>query len=65
MKQIKARDLEIIEQEKQEEQANEANLAQSIADLKIQNTKKDQRIPDLSQTIADLNVQIQQLKGGK
>ena len=63
MKSIKIKDLEIIEQEKVEQELPQKNLALSMAQLAIENKKKDMLIQQLSQTVASLNVELAKVKG--
>lgn len=64
MKSIKIKDLEIIEQEKEMQEIPQKNFATSLADLAIENKKKDLLITQLTQAVANLNVEITKLKGG-
>lgn len=47
-----------------EERISGQNTVRAIADLAVENAKKDLLIQQLAQTIANLNIEIQQLKGG-
>lgn len=47
-----------------EERISGQNTVRAIADLNVENAKKDLLIQQLAQTIANLNIEIQQLKGG-
>ncbi|WPZ17776.1 hypothetical protein UM396_14420 [Geobacillus subterraneus] len=64
MKSIRIKDLEIVEQERQQEELAEKNTATTLAQLAIENKKKDLLITQLTQTIANLNIEIAKLKGG-
>ncbi|RLQ08635.1 hypothetical protein NSQ51_13380 [Geobacillus sp. FSL K6-0789] len=64
MKSIRIKDLEIVEQERQQEESTEKNTAAALAQLTIENKKKDLLITQLTQTIANLNIEIAKLKGG-
>ncbi|OKO91408.1 hypothetical protein BRO54_2685 [Geobacillus proteiniphilus] len=64
MKSIRIKDLEIVEQERQQEESTEKNTAAVLAQLTIENKKKDLLITQLTQTIANLNIEIAKLKGG-
>ncbi|MBV4432238.1 hypothetical protein KM803_13015 [Clostridium tyrobutyricum] len=46
-----------------DEQGN-LNIAKAIADLNVSNAKKDALIQQLTGTIANLNIEIAQIKGG-
>lgn len=64
MKSIKIKDLEIIEQEKLGQELPQKNIAMSMAQLAVENKKKDVLIQQLSQTVASLNLEVVKLKGG-
>lgn len=64
MKSICIKDLEIVEQERQREEAIETNTAIALARLALENQKKDTLIEQLTQTVANLNLEIMKLKGG-
>lgn len=64
MKSIRVKDLEIVEQERQQEESTEKNTAAALAQLTIESKKKDLLITQLTQTIANLNIEIAKLKGG-
>ena len=60
MKSIRIKDLEIVEQEQKMEQIP----TQMLAELTIDNKKKDILIAQLTNTVAMLNLEINKLKGG-
>ena len=64
MKSIRIKDLEIVEQERQREEAIETSTSMALARLAIENQKKDVLIEQLTQTVANLNLEIMKLKGG-
>lgn len=64
MKSIRIKDLEIVEQERQREEAIETSTAMALARLVLENQKKDVLIEQLTQTVANLNLEIMKLKGG-
>lgn len=64
MKSIRIKDLEIVEQERQQEEAIETSTAMALAQLVLENQKKDTLIEQLTQTVANLNIEIVKLKGG-
>lgn len=64
MKSIRIKDLEIVEQERQQEESTEKNTAAALAQLTIESKKKDMLIAQLTQTVANLNIEITKLKGG-
>lgn len=64
MKSIKIKDLEIIEKEKETQEIPQKNFATSLAELAIENKKKDVLITQLTQAVANLNIEITKLKGG-
>ena len=64
MKSIRIKDLEIVEQERQREEAIETSTTMALAQLAIENQKKDVLIEQLTQTVANLNLEIMKLKGG-
>lgn len=49
---------------KEEKLITNQNTVKAIAELSIENKKKDFLIQNMAQTIATLNIEIQQLKGG-
>lgn len=64
LKSIRIKDLEIVEQERQQSEIVEKSTAEVLAQLSVENKKKDVLIVQLTQTIADLNIEISKLKGG-
>lgn len=50
--------------EKEDKKIIEQNTVKAIAELNVENKKKDMLIQNMAQTIAGLNIEIQQLKGG-
>ncbi|MED4978752.1 hypothetical protein P9726_03335 [Geobacillus stearothermophilus] len=64
MKSIRIKDLEIVEQERQQEELAEKNTVAVLVQLAIENQKKDMMIAQLMQTVANLNIEITKLKGG-
>lgn len=64
MKSIRIKDLEIVEQERQREEAIETITAMALARLALENQKKDVLIEQLTQTVANLNLEIMKFKGG-
>lgn len=64
MKSIRIKDLEIVEQERQREEAIETSTAMALSRLSLENQKKDILIEQLTQTVANLNLEIMKLKGG-
>lgn len=64
MKSIRIKDLEIVEQERQQEELAEKNTATVLAQSAIENKKRDLLITRLTQTITNLNIEIAKLKGG-
>lgn len=64
MKSIRIKDLEIIEEERKQEELAEKNTATALVQLTIENKKKDLLITQLTQTVANLNIEIAKLKGG-
>lgn len=64
MKSIRIKDLEIVEQERQQGEAIETSTAMALARLALENQKKDVLIEQLTQTVANLNLEIMKLKGG-
>lgn len=60
MKSIRIKDLEIVEQEQKTEQIP----MKTLAELTIDNQKKDILIAQLTNTVAMLNLEINKLKGG-
>ena len=61
MKSIRIKDLEIVEQEQKAEQIP----MKTLAELTIDNKKKDILIAQLTNTVAMLNLEINKLKRGK
>ena len=64
MKSIRIKDLEIVEQERQQKEVAEKNTSMALAQLALENQKKDILIEQLTQTVANLNIEIMKLKGG-
>ncbi|EMI10355.1 hypothetical protein [Anoxybacillus gonensis] len=64
MKSIKIKDLEIVEQERQQNELAEKNTVLTLAQLALENKKKDAVITQLTKTIASLNIEIAKIKGG-
>lgn len=64
MKSIRIKDLEIVEQERKQEELAEKNTMNALVQLTIENKKKDLLITQLTQTVANLNIEITKLKGG-
>lgn len=64
MKSIRIKDLEIVEQERQQEEAAEKSTTMALAQLALENQKKEVLIEQLTKTVADLNLEIMKLKGG-
>lgn len=64
MKSIRIKDLEIVEQERQQEETVEKSTAMALAQLALENQKKDMMIAQLTQAVANLNIEISKLKGG-
>ena len=60
MKSIRIKDLEVVEQEQKAEQIP----MKTLAELTIDNKKKDILIAQLTNTVAMLNLEINKLKGG-
>ena len=50
--------------EKESKKLTEQNTVKAIADLAVSNKQKDLLIQQLSQTVANLNIEIAKLKGG-
>ena len=46
------------------EQLGKQNTAKAIADLSVENAKKDALIQQLAGTVSNLNIKIAQLQGG-
>lgn len=63
MKTIKIKDLEIIEQEKQLEELSGKTTAAAMAQLSVENKKKDALIQQLTKTTAELSVELAKVKG--
>lgn len=63
MKTIKIKDLEIIEQEKQLEELSGKTTATAMAQLSVENKKKDALIQQLTKTTAELSVELAKVKG--
>ncbi len=54
-----------LEQEREEEIANPQQvMSKQIADLAIDNKKKDMLIQNLAKTVSELNIKVSQLEGG-
>ena len=64
MKSIRIRDLEIVEQERKHGEIAEKSTAIALGQLALENQKKDILITQLTQTVANLNIEIMKLKGG-
>lgn len=64
MRSIKIKDLEIIEQEKETNQSAEQSTVHALAQLTVENAKKDLLIQNLSKSVADLTLEIAKIKGG-
>ena len=64
MKSIRIKGLEIVEQERKQEELAEKNTTNALVQLTIENKKKDLLITQLTQTVANLNIEITKLKGG-
>lgn len=64
MKCIRIKDLEIVEQERRQEEVAEKSTSMALAQLVLESQKKDVLIEQLTQTVANLNVEIAKLKGG-
>lgn len=64
LKSIKIKDLEIVEQERQQSETTEKSTTATLAQLAVENKKKDILIAQLTQAIANLNIEIEKLKGG-
>jgi hypothetical protein len=64
MIQIKVTDLEIVQSERENEIAVPQNTAKAIANLAIDNMKKGVAIQQLTQMVANLNIEIKKLQGG-
>lgn len=64
MKSIRIKDLEIVEQERQQQEVAEKTTSMVLAQLALENQKKDVLIEQLTQTVANLNIEIARLKGG-
>lgn len=64
MKSIRIKDLEIVEQERQQSEIAEKSTAATLAQLAVENKKKDILIAQLTQTVANLNIEMAKLKGG-
>ena len=60
MKSIRIKDLEIVEQEQKAEQIP----MKTLAELTVDNKKKDILIAQLTNTVAMLNLEINKIKGG-
>lgn len=64
MKSIRIKDLEIVEQERRQEEAVKRSTSMALAQLTLENQKKDVLIEQLTQTVSKLNIEIAKLKGG-
>ena len=64
MKSIRIKDLEIVEQERKHVEIAEKSTAMALGQLALENQKKDILITQLTQTVANLNIEIMKLKGG-
>ncbi|MBA2878066.1 hypothetical protein HNR63_001120 [Anoxybacillus kamchatkensis] len=64
MKSIRIKDLEIVEQERKHGEIAEKSTSMALAQLALENQKKDILITQLTQTVANLNIEIMKLKGG-
>lgn len=64
MKSIRIRDLEIVEQEQRQEEAVKKSTSMALAQLALENHKKDVLIERLTQTVANLNIEVARLRGG-
>lgn len=64
MKSIRIKDLEIVEQEQRQEEAVKKSMSMALTQLSLENRKKDILITQLTQTVANLNIEIMKLKGG-
>lgn len=64
MKSIRIKDLEILEQEQRQEEAVKKSTSMALARLALENQKKDVLIEQLTQTVANLNIEVARLKGG-
>ena len=64
LKSITIKDLEIVEQERQQKEVAEKSTSMALAQLALENQKKDILITQLTQTVANLNIEIMKLKGG-
>lgn len=64
MKSIRIKDLEIVEQERKHGEIAEKSTAMVLGQLALENQKKDILITQLTQTVANLNIEIMKLKGG-
>lgn len=64
MKSIRIKDLEVVEQEQRQEEAVKKSTSMALAQLSLENRKKDILITQLTQTVANLNIEIMKLKGG-
>lgn len=64
MKSIRIKDLEIVEQEQRQEEEVKKSTSMALAQLALENQKKDVLIEQLAQTVANLNIEVARLKGG-
>ncbi|GGJ68272.1 hypothetical protein GGR02_001815 [Anoxybacillus voinovskiensis] len=64
MKSIRIKDLEIVEQERQQSEMTEKSIALTLAQLALENKKKDAVIAQLTKTVSALNIEITKWKGG-
>ena len=63
MKSIRIKDLEIVEQEQRQEEAVKKSTSMALAQLALENQKKDVLIEQLTQTVVNLNIEVARLKG--
>ena len=64
MKSIRIKDLEIVEQERKHGEIAEKSTSMALVQLALENQKKNILITQLTQTVANLNIEIMKLKGG-
>ncbi len=58
MRTIRAKDLEIIEQERRQAEQPSKDTAKAIAQLAVENAKKDIALTQMAQAIAMLNIEL-------